>query len=415
MKNFNYSSNLGIFTFSLFFSSLLLGFYLNEDLLSRGTYNDFHNTWGLVLALKEDLLADYTQWAGHTPLHYIIMSRLYILINDKYLLRLFFCFLSILVPLLFYLNLKIKFDFINRNTLLILASLIFILPTFRSCAIWANYHVTALIFFLLSNLFFLKWNKKENYKKIDSNIILHLIFLSLAVYCIQYYALLFLYFMIIYFQKLEIKAFLLVSIMVFIFSLPGFLLIFYHPWVATITFSSKLYNSLLINASIMSFYLIPIFFFVAFNNNKFFAAKKNYLVIPTFFSILMVCLLSIWFDYNYQIGGGFLLKLSFLLFNNKLLFYSSAIFGFTLLTYLSIENRNNCLLILIMLFGFSAWFIFQKYLEPLFLIVFFLIFNSEIPKEFLKNYKNLLYLFIYVCLYFISAITNDIFKLIENI
>ena len=121
------------------------------------------------------------------------------------------------------------------------------------------------------------------------------------------------------------------------------------------------------------------------------------------------------FDYNYQIGGGFLLKLSFLLFNNKLLFYSSAIFGFILLTYLSIENRNNCLLILIMLFGFSAWFIFQKYLEPLFLIVFFLIFNSEIPKEFLKNYKNLLYLFIYVCLYFISAITNDIFKLIENI
>ena len=75
--------------------------------------------------LKEDLLADYTQWAVHTPLHYMIMSRLYILINDKYLLRLFFCFLSILVPLLFYLNLKIKFDFINRNTLLILASLIF--------------------------------------------------------------------------------------------------------------------------------------------------------------------------------------------------------------------------------------------------------------------------------------------------
>ena len=149
MKNFDYSSNLGIFTFSLLFSSLLLGFYLNEDLLSRGTYNDFHNTWGLVLALKEDLLVDYTQWAAHTPLHYIIMSRLYILINDKYLLRLFFCFLSILVPLLFYLNLKIKFDFINRNTLLILASLIFIFPTFRSSAIWANYHVTALIFFLL--------------------------------------------------------------------------------------------------------------------------------------------------------------------------------------------------------------------------------------------------------------------------
>ena len=93
--------------------------------------------------------------------------------------------------------LKIKFDFINRNILWFLASLIFLFPAFRYSAIWANGHITAFIFFLSSTLFFLRWSKQQNYEKIDLNIILQLIFLALAVYCRQYYALLFFYFMII--------------------------------------------------------------------------------------------------------------------------------------------------------------------------------------------------------------------------
>ena len=58
MKNFEQISFIGLLTFLLFFLSLLLGFYLNEDLLNKGTFNDFHNTWGLVQALKENLKTD---------------------------------------------------------------------------------------------------------------------------------------------------------------------------------------------------------------------------------------------------------------------------------------------------------------------------------------------------------------------
>ena len=86
-----------------------------------------------------------------------------------------------------------------------------------------------------------------------------------------------------------------------------------------------------------------------------------------------------------------------------------------MLSYLSKEDKNNLLLILLLLFGFSAWYIFQKYFEPLFLILFFLYFNSKIPKEFLNQNKNLLFLVIYVILYMLSAQIYSFYNLVEVI
>ena len=179
-KNLDNNTTSGKFCFLILSLSLLVGFYFNEDASGGGAASDFYFTWNHVLALKENLFVDGSEWSMHFPLHHIILSRLNFLINDRYLLRLFFCIVSILVPLLFYLNLKIKFDFINRNILWFLASLIFLFPAFRYSAIWANDHITAFIFFLLATLFFLKWNKKIDYENLDLNIILQTIFLALA-------------------------------------------------------------------------------------------------------------------------------------------------------------------------------------------------------------------------------------------
>ena len=150
--------------------------------------------WGYNISLQEYILINPTSWRVHFPLHHIILSRLIYLIEDQNSLRLFLCIISISVPLLFYYNLKIKFNNIDKNILLFLASLIFILPSFRYSAIWANNHITASIFFLLSTLFFLKWEKKGINNELNINLILNVFFLSLAVYTRQYYALFFLYF-----------------------------------------------------------------------------------------------------------------------------------------------------------------------------------------------------------------------------
>ena len=234
--------------------------------------------------------------------------------------------------------------------------------------------------------------------------------------------------MIIFFQRLKLKTFITLSIIVLIFSLPGFL-IYYNQYnlIKIIPDQPLLFNSLfslnrfddgiLINSSIMSFYLIPIFFSILINFKNFFLDKKNFLgLLAIIFSFLIIYLLSDSFDYNYKVGGGFFLKLSILFFNNNLLFYFTSFLGFIFIIYLSIENRNNLILLLLLLMGFSGYhYSFQKYFEPIFLIILFLLVSSKILSEFFKNYKNLLYLYIYIFIYFMSAIVNDILQISKNI
>ena len=222
MNKLFYSSNIGKIFFLFLSTTLLIGFFLNEDLSTGGAASDFYNTLDYKLSLKEKLfftINNAHEWTDEFPFHHILLSRLFYVFEDEYWIRLFYCISSILVPFLFYLNLKEKFSNLNQNSLLFLASIIFILPSFRYSAIWANSNISAVIFFLLSTLFFLRWDKSEN--SINSNIILSVIFLSLAVYCRQEYAIIFIYFMIIFFQKLKFYDFLKLSAIVFIFSLPG--------------------------------------------------------------------------------------------------------------------------------------------------------------------------------------------------
>ena len=415
MKDFSNSFALGKFSFLFFSISLLVGFYFDEIASGTGAKADFYNYWPYVLALKETFYIPPSEYGTlHLPLHYMILAKLNFLIVDEYFLRLFFCIISIFVPLLFYLNLKIKFDTVNKNKLWFLASLIFLFPSFRYSAIWANGHITAFIFFLLSTLFFLKWSKEKDYENINLNLIFQTIFLALAVYARQYYALIFLYFMIIYFQKLKLETFIKISIFIFILSIPGWFLIYDNPAPLRITFSQNLFNSLLINSSIISFYLIPIFFGIIITSKQLFMDKKKYLIAATLFSFLFVYLLSNFFNYDYKNGGGFFLKLSVILLDNNFLFYLSSILGFIFLFFLSLEDKNNFALFVIILFGFSASVIYQKYFEPMIIFIFFLLLSSRLPTEFLKNYKNLFYLYIYVFFYFISAIVNDVLQITRN-
>ena len=149
-------SLLNKYLFFLLSITLFVGFYFGEDSAGSGGFiSDFNNTWGYVEALKNSLFTLPSQWALHTPLHYIILSKAYILIENKYFIRLIFCILSISIPILFYLCLEINYPNINKNNLLTLSFLTFLFPSFRAGAIWANNHITALFFFLLFLIFFL--------------------------------------------------------------------------------------------------------------------------------------------------------------------------------------------------------------------------------------------------------------------
>ena len=413
--------NLGKICFIFLYLSLFISFIFNLDSAGSGGYiADFYNTWGYVEELTINFFAFPSEHGSdNTPLNFMILSWLNYIFHDEYIVRFIYCAISIILPILFYYALKDYYEDIDNNTLLLLASLIFLLPSFRAGAVWGNHTIMQNIFFLVFLIFFNKWIKNNEFSKINIYIFCQLFFLALAVYTIQYYAVIYLYAMYIYFRKLNIKNFLIVSFIVFIFTLPGFWLLFHEPTegmprMLTLVFSPKIYNSILISPSIMAFYLIPIFFILFLNKIYKFDFKDKYNILSSIFFIILISIITIIFDYNYRIGGGFFIKLSVLLFDNIFLGSLTSIIGLILLFNIAKEHNDNLILIIILLFSFPSYYIFQKYFEPMFFLIFFLMFKSKIPQFFLSTKKNIYYLALYLVLYLAAGILNDTFKITKT-
>jgi len=198
---------IGILIFLLSYSSLIISFFLNEDGTGSGARGDFEVTYGLILALQESLLVDPKDWTlVHTPLHFIILSYITLLVKDPNYLRLLFCIFSVILPFIFFKIFKINKNYLSENNILILSSCIFFLPAFRYTSIWANDLITSSIFFSLSIFYFKKWELDQT-KKIGINIFLQFLFLVLAVYTRQYFAVFFAYFLYRYFIVIKFKSF----------------------------------------------------------------------------------------------------------------------------------------------------------------------------------------------------------------
>ena len=402
----------GKILFALFYLSLFIGFYFGEDSSGSGGFiADFNNTWGYIIALQEKLFVLPSEWVLHTPLHFLIISKFYPLFESKILLRIFYCSFGFLIPLIFYKCLILKFPNIKKNTLLIFASSIFLFPSFRSGVIWANDHITALIFFLIFLYFFLKW---ENNKTSLRLVLYQCFFLSLAVYSRQYYALIFFYCLFVYFNNFDFRSLIKICFFIFLLTIPGFFLIYYDPILVSTTFDSNLSNTILVSSSILSFYLLPFYFlkFMSLSTKKITEKKLIYIFS---FSVVLVIILLGFFDYNYKTGGGFFIKLSYLIFDNNYLFIISSILGVTFLLLLVKENKINSILIIIMLIGFPAYMIFQKYYEPYFIFILFLLLKTSISQIIFHSNRNLFLYYSYVFLYLISAIINDQLNLTKTL
>lgn len=398
------------FLYLVFGLSIFIELYFNIDSAGSGGFiNDFNHTWPLV----ENPLQFSTDLEIKFPLHYYIASLIYLLFDSKELLRFFYCFIFLFVPYLFFLCLKNKFKKLDINNLFLFSLIIFILPSVRSAAVWPNTQITAIIFFLISLLFFIKWENRKQFNKINKELFLTVFFMSLTVYTRQLYAMIFFYFMVIFFLNLNKKVFLQTVIIVVMFALPGVLFLLFWPKILQATFAFKLHNSLLVNSSIISFYLIPfftiLFLFEKNINFKFNKWFELFLII----SFVLICIS--FFDYNYLLGGGFFIKLSKIFFNNFYFFYLTSIIGLFLLYYLCLEDKLNLFLSLIILLSISAYIIFMKYYEPMFIILLFLLFKTRFTALFLKKKKYIYFYLLYFLTYLSSAIINSFLLLSKNI
>lgn len=399
---------VGIILYILFSISIFLGLLINEDASGKGTSNDFKNTWEYVLLLEQNYFIDASKWTRLLPFHYIFLSILYGLLGSEFLVRMLFCILSLSIPLIFYKNLRLKFKDTIKGKLLILASIILILPYFRSSAIWPNPHISALFFLLFSIYFFQKWYQSK-IKKINLNFILHLIFLALTVYTRRYYVFFFLYYFLYYFKYLNIKDFLITSFFVLLLSIPGFILIINFPfYLSSIGYNFKFYNSFLIITSIFFFYIVS---FIDLETLKVSNLRSKLLLCS---SIILIITLSFFFDYNPKLGGGYIMKFSNIFLGGNFLFYLSSIIGTYLLSKIFFNNKENSFLIILIFFIFSNNYMFQKYFEPLWLIIFFLILNLNFVKKFLSSNFQIFIVLFFFSIYSISALINSFYSISIN-
>ena len=162
----NTTKDLKLSYFLLLFAiiSFCLGFYIDEDSAGSGGFIlDFNKTWNFVISLKNEMNFLQDEYSSHTPLHYLVLSQLLSITGSQNFTRLFYFLICFLTPYLFYKCLKLQFSQLSKTNLILIVSMVFFLPSFRSSAIWANSSTTALIFFLIFLYYFISWNKKINF------------------------------------------------------------------------------------------------------------------------------------------------------------------------------------------------------------------------------------------------------------
>ncbi len=183
-------------------------------------------------------------------------------------------------------------------------------------------------------------------------------------------------------------------------------------------FTLRFHNTLLINSSILGFYLIPFFLIFCLSKNNLSIVKKgliNNFFIAAFITLIPILIGFNYFDFNNGAGGGFLLKVSYLFFKNPLLFFLTSLLGFFIIVLIVREDKKNAIIFLILLLCFSGYVIYQKNFEPMFLFILFLLINTKLTSNFLKKEKTMILYYVYLILYLVSAFFNDYLQLSSKI
>ena len=410
MKNIFTSLNKKLIILFLYFT-LLISFFLNEN-SSGGSEKDYFYTYKYVLAISKDIIYGLkltaTEHPQHFPLNYLLQGTLLKIFKEAYIVKLFFLHISIIIPIIFYKCINLVHQ--NKEASFIFSLILFISPYFRSSAVWATTDNLAILFFLLTIFFYLKF---EFYKKKICYIYLSIFFLFLSFYTRQYYILFSLYFFFkLYKNKLLIKNLHIILLLILLLSTPSGIYIYYYyiPRISELTlyYSKNFINNFYIVFSIFIFYLFPFLIFLKKNITLFFKFfKKNF-----FYNLLIITIsffLSYYFDYNLNIHGGGIIFKFFNLFLNLKLFFLFTSFSIILIIFFFKENVvNNINLLLIIFFSFYFQTIFQKYFDPILMILFLTLFKSKLINNTISNIKNnYFYLYIYFLIfYLISVIYN---------
>ena len=404
--------------------SLIFSYYFGEDTLG-GAKHDYLQQVKFILSFSENFFDTFKNFgigelqARNSPVFSIGTAFLINLGLDLELFRYLNCL--IIVPLIyfFYKCLEFKFENISYETKIILVSVLLLSPTIRSLVIWPYPLIYALLFFLISIFFYLKFNYCKNEKGKIYYAMLNIFFLSISSYFSPNFALFSIFFFYKFFKYFKLSGNLIIIILFnILLAFPAiyFAVIkefyFLKMGVTGVDLNSKLNftNKIVLISTIIFFYFLP------------FISIKKKLIIDKFklnknliFLIIFISLNIFFFNYDNQTtgpgrtGGGIFFHLSQLLFSNSLLvFCIFTIFVYMVFAY-ELINLNNIIIFFILIIYNAQYSIYHKYFDPLiyFILLFLIDFNN---KKIQINLKNLSYKYtlLYLSFLFISFFKNSI-------
>ncbi len=403
-----YKSSKFLVIIILSYSSLILGFLLNEDSAGGALY-DYNFHLGVREFFLQDTFNALKNFADvksyHSPIFYIFLK--YLLLPGDTFGRLIFLHISILIPIVFFLCLKKKLSY-NHLTIFYLSCFFFISPYFRSIAIWPGDENLALLFFLVSIYFYFSFIKSTNDRDKIIFIIFNVIFLAIASYFRPNYCFFSLFFFYEFvLKKFNFKFFLYYSFLSFVLALPALYYVFIlNAYFFGDSFAKfNLINSFTLTYTVLFFFIIP-----------FILLKKDTLIknFKISFQNLLFCLILtlitfVFFNYDLEYGGGVLYSLQKKFFSGNfvisILFFISLFFSNHIL---EVNKIKNLILVLILLFLEIDTFFYMETFDPLFLLCFLLLFDLNILNNFFSktSFKEINFLFGYLFLFYIAKVTN---------
>ena len=400
---------LKLFVIFLISVSFFLGYFLRENAAGGGPEFD-ELSWPIIQSFKEDFLFSIKNYAsfgdGTIPFSHIINAYLNPFSGVTENFQLSTTIISFVIFSIFALILKKTFTHVNFIDILLTSSVLLLLPFFRTTAFWGKNENYGWLFCILALYFFseIKKDLSNNPKNRDIlNIILFCFTSACALYARQ--ALVFLpisYLLYLFFNSTNKKTIIISIISFVIFAIPTFLLIliwenvfpvenfqdgkFFGGW---LNFNHILKNFPIL-LSFFGFYLLPILI-IEFLNSEFKDFFSKYFKSFFFALIIFVFLSQInLLNYlgDYKMAGGAILKVNYLIQKNNfflLLVFSSI--GFSILIrFITEDIKNNAVILLpiLIIFGFPQ-LLYQEYVEPLILIIFFLALKTNLHKVYFNN------------------------------
>lgn len=373
--------------------TLFLGFFLGEN-SSGGAKIDHEYLFPFIKNFSLNFETGFESFMNnsgsllHSPTFYIIISFFLKIFENLLIVNVLYLLVSLYLPLLFYQILKEKFKTENF-IIFILSVVIFFSPYFRSSAIWLLGDNLSLIFFGISILFFLKFdhNKKKN-----KFAYLSIGFLIACCYIRYYYCIFYLYFLYYFLKHLDIKFVLKIVFFSFFLSIPAISYLYYI--ITKFNFleilnnfgSLNYFNSSLTILSILLFYLFP---FIIDKDRTIFKYYRENISRIFYFSIAFIFIFFIQYFFINELldfpqrGGGIFIKLfRFLNINETISMLFVSCVSLIIIDFLFKEDRFlNYFLLLVLIISLPLTTIYQKYLDPL----FYLIFLGLVKSDYLKN------------------------------